>query len=102
MIHVGKTLTVKMGNEEREAAYASCQWRWIHWGGRCAVDRHTHSAFRDMPFVRSIEEADYETKLIALIGWLLEENLVLTEPWLSLWCGSGSLDDEWFAFKQEY
>lgn len=53
-----------------------------------------HAAFMDRPYVLFFEEASYEAKLSEVIGRLREETSVPTEPLLSPWCSSDSLNDE--------
>lgn len=42
-----------------------------------------HATLMDIPFVRSLEKAGYETKIRELNGWLREGDMVLTDPSLS-------------------
>lgn len=60
MMPFDQTLTVRISNEDREAAYAGWRRRWKHWDGRRDADGHTHAALIDMLFVRSSKEAGYE------------------------------------------
>lgn len=60
-----------------------------------------HGACMHIPFRSSLKEAGYAAKLRKVTGRLCEENLVLTDLLLSLWCGSNSLSDEQVASKHD-
>lgn len=62
MMPVGHTLTVRAGSKERQMDFGWCQPCRNHSGSLLAAHCHTHAAFIDMPFQRSIEDADYETR----------------------------------------
>lgn len=102
MMPVSQALTVKVCNEKSETAYVGWRQRWKHWGDRGDADGYTHTAFIDMPFVRSFKKASYKAKLSELIGRLRKENAVPTELSLLLWCGSDNLSDAWFASNYQY
>lgn len=47
---------VTIALSERETMYAGWQCRWNYWGRLRAEYDHTHSTFREIPFVSCVEE----------------------------------------------
>lgn len=102
MMPVRRILTVMVGNKELRTIYALWGPQWKHLGGRRDVDNDLHSAFMDVIFLGSFEEAGYDAKLSEDIRTLRKKNFVLKEPWQSRWFGGDIFSSQWLVCDHDY